>query len=256
MSKVSFYDLDYIIEQNEKRLEQYSNAYQKNLDKFTNILIIYSAIAIFLIPIIQTLFLSETRHWLHYVSFFLFLAPFVYSLVFTIKLLIPVEVAYLIEPKTYYEKIRLEYEGEGKDQQTTDKYLKASYINELEKAVTANNIVFKRKGFFYFTALSSALIASVPYLLCLAFHFSIRNDNIQKVELVNTEKVSNFNKSINMSKHSTNNNNSTSSSTTATTTTKLPGINPNEVRPSNPQMIKENFHEQSRKTDSGAKEKK
>lgn len=162
MSKVSFYDLDYIIEQNEKRLDQYSNAYLKNLDKFTNILIIYSAIAIFLIPIIQTLFLSDARHWLHYISFFLFLFPFIYSLIFTIKLLIPVEVAYLIEPKIYYEKIRLEYESEGKNKETTDKYLKASYINELEKAVTANNFVFKRKGMFYFRALSSALIASVP----------------------------------------------------------------------------------------------
>lgn len=56
MGKLSFYDLDYIIEANEKRLEQYSSAYQKSLDKFTNILIIYSAIAIFLIPIVQTLF--------------------------------------------------------------------------------------------------------------------------------------------------------------------------------------------------------
>lgn len=254
MNKVSFYDLDYIIELNEQRLEQYSNAYQKNLDKFTNILIIYSAIAIFLIPIVQTLFLTEPRHWLHYVSFFLFLIPFFYSLVFTIRLLIPVEVAYLIEPKTYYEKFRLEYEAEGKSQEITDKYLKASYINELEKAVTANNFVFKRKGLFYFRALASALIASVPYLLCLAFHFSIKNDNIQKVELVHTEKLSNFNKSRNMSKDSTNNN-STSSSIT-TTTTQLPGINPSEVRPSNPQMIKENFHEQNRKVDSGLKQKK
>lgn len=255
MAKVSFYDLDYIIELNEKRLEQYSGAYQKSLDKFTNLLIVYSAISIFLIPVIQILFLSETRHWLHYISFFLFLIPFIYSLVFTIKLLIPVEVAYLIEPKSYYEKLRLEYENEGKNEETTDKYLKASYINELEKAVAANNIVFKRKGLFYFRALSSALIAAIPYLLCLAFHFSIKNDNIQKVELVNTENVSNFNKSQNMPKDSTNGNSTISSNTTAPTT-KLPGINPNEVRPSNPQMIKDNFLQQNSKVVRENKEKK
>lgn len=91
--------------------------------------------------------------------------------------------------------------------------------------------------------------------MCLAFHFSIKNDNIQKVQFVNSEKVSNFIESADMSKDATNNN-STSSSTTTTTTTQLPGINPNEVKPSSPQMIKENFHDHIRKVDSGAKEKK
>ena len=255
MKEVSFYDLDYIIEINEKRLEQYSNAYQKNIDKFTNLLIIYSAITIFLIPIIQTLFLSEARHWLHYVAFSLFAIPFIYSIIFTIRLLIPVEVAYLVEPKIYYEKLRLEYEQEGKKQADADKYLKASYINEPEKAVAANNFVFKRKGLFYFRALSSALIASIPYLLCLAFHFSIKNDNIQKVELVKPIEVSNFGKTKAMSKDSSNNttNTSATSSTTTTTTTQLPGINPNDVKPSNPQMIKENFNSQNEKKDSGSK---
>lgn len=63
MGKVSFYDLDYIILLNERRLEEYTSAYQKNLDKFTNILILYSAIAVFLIPIVQSLFFAEqSRH--------------------------------------------------------------------------------------------------------------------------------------------------------------------------------------------------
>lgn len=255
MEKISFYDLDYIININERRLDQYSNAYQKNLDKFTNILIIYSAIAIFLIPIIQTLFFTIARNWLHYISFFLFLFPFLYSLVFTIRLLIPVEVAYLIEPKVYYEKLRLEYESEGKRPDITDKYLKASYINELEKAVFVNNHVFKRKGLFYFRAFSAALIALVPYLFCLAFHFSIKNETIQKVELVTNEKVSNFKKREQMSNETLKNKGS-NSSTTTTTTTQLPGINSNEVKPSNPQMIKENFNNQNRKVEAGSESKK
>ena len=51
MSTKSFYDLDYIIELNEKRLEQYTSAYQKVLERLTNIILIYSAITIFLVPI-------------------------------------------------------------------------------------------------------------------------------------------------------------------------------------------------------------
>lgn len=254
MDKISFYDLDYIITVNEKRLEEFTNAYQKNQDKFANVLIIYSVIAVFVIPIVQSLFFTkEIRHWLHYTSFFVFLCVFLYSLLFLIKLLIPVEVAYLIEPKTFYEKLRLEYEAEGKDKETADKYLKASYINELEKAVATNNFAFKRKGLFYFRALTSALISLVPYLTCLAYHFSIKNDNIQKVEIVNVPKITSFNKNTSMALDTSNN---TTSSTTTTTTTMLPGINPSEVKPVNPQMIKENFHERHTKVDSVKKEKK
>jgi len=53
MPPKSFYDLDYIIEINEARYDQYTSAYSKVLEKYTNIILIYSAIAIFLIPIIQ-----------------------------------------------------------------------------------------------------------------------------------------------------------------------------------------------------------
>jgi hypothetical protein len=52
----SFYDLDYIIEINEKRVEQYTSAYQQVLSKLTNIILIYSAVAILQIPNIQEVF--------------------------------------------------------------------------------------------------------------------------------------------------------------------------------------------------------
>jgi len=52
----SFLNADDIIEISEKRLDQYTQSYQKITDKFTNIFVIYSAISIFLIPCINTLF--------------------------------------------------------------------------------------------------------------------------------------------------------------------------------------------------------
>jgi len=51
MSGKSFYDLGYIIEINEQWLEQYNAAYESIMQKLTNIIVIYSAMAIFLIPI-------------------------------------------------------------------------------------------------------------------------------------------------------------------------------------------------------------
>ena len=50
-------------------------------------------------------------------------------------------------------------------------------------------------------------------------------------------------------------NTSTSSSTSQQTTSQLPGVNVNDVRPSNPQMVKENFQDQVQKKDSGTTKK-
>ena len=63
LAEKSFYDLDYIIEINETRLEQYTIAYQKNIDKLTNLIIIYSGITVFLLteafPELRVLFTTE-----------------------------------------------------------------------------------------------------------------------------------------------------------------------------------------------------
>lgn len=254
MTSNSFYNLDYIIELNEKRLEQFSDAYQKNLSKFTNILIIYSAIAVFIVQITQGLFFGGDRILLNYVCFSIFLALFFYSIIYTIKLLIPVDVAYLIEPKSYYVDFRIDYENAGKSEKEADNLVKASYINELEKAVTINNSLFKRKGYFYYRALISGLICCIPYVICLVFHFAYKLEDVQKIEIVNSNKISNLNQNLNMSKDSNNTTStSSSSSTTQQTTSQLPGINVNDVKPSNPQMIKENFQQQTEKKDSGSK---
>jgi hypothetical protein len=68
--------------------------------------------------------------------------------VFTIRLVIPVEVAYLEMPKRYYEEYRLTYEQTIKNQEEIKTLLKASYINELETALQTNDQVFRRKSFF------------------------------------------------------------------------------------------------------------
>ena len=53
MGEKSFYELDYIIEISEQRLDQYTVAYQRVLEKITHIVIVYSAITIFLIPSVR-----------------------------------------------------------------------------------------------------------------------------------------------------------------------------------------------------------
>jgi len=188
MEEKSFYSLDYIIQINEERHEQYTSAYQKILDRFTNILIIYSAIAIFIIPLIQDFFVPHIKDWVLCIFFLAFSILFVISIIFTIRLIIPVEIAYLEIPKKYYNDIRLQYEQTYSNTDQVKELLKASYITELETAVTNNEAVFRKKSSLYYNALMFALLSTVPYLICLGFHISKKEENVQKIEIVNTRK--------------------------------------------------------------------
>lgn len=177
--------------------------------------------------------------WLHHVSFYIFISLFSISLTNTIRLLIPVKVAYLQEPKLYYEEYRIGYEEENRERNEVDALIKASYINELEEAVKVNNEIFKRKELFYYSAFTFAILASVPYLLCLGFQIAIKDDKVQKVKIVN--KSSTFNETSHMAKDYKKTRQSNS------TTTKLPGVDNSQVRPSRAQLIKENFQIDSSK---------
>jgi hypothetical protein len=243
----SFYDLDYIIEISEKRWEQYTSAYQKVLERLTNVILIYSAVSFFLFPLIKTIFSGNYAGWIVYLSFTFFVLLFLASLFYTIKLLIPVEVAYLENPKKYYGEIRLEYEEKDENnQEMVIKLLKASYISELESALETNERVFKLKSSFYYNSLMFALLSAVPYVICLGFYFSLRDDNVQKVNLSIPEnnlilnKIDSMSKSNNIPKKP-----SVSTSTTTTTTTQLPGVNAGKVIQSSPNLIKENSQHSS-----------
>ncbi len=188
MSQKSFYDLDYIIDINEERLEQYTSAYQKVLERFTNIILIYSAITIFLIPLIQGIFLPEKREILICLCFSIFAILFLISIFFTIRLIMPIEVAYLGMPKKYYQDYRLQYEKTTIGTTEIINLLKASYITELETALDNNESVFRRKSSFYYNALIFALLSTIPYVICLGFHISKKEEHVQKVEIVNNKK--------------------------------------------------------------------
>jgi hypothetical protein len=240
----SFYDLDYIIEINEKRIEQYLSAYQKVLDRLANIILIYSAITIFLVSVIKVVFFNRHCPLTLLICFTVFVILFLLSVYNTVRLIIPVNVAYLTTPDKYYEGFRLTYEQEIQQQSEIEKLLKASYISELEKTLKINVEVFRRKSSFYYNALMYSLLSAVPYIICVGFHISNKEDAIQKIEIINSEKISNLLKINTMSNTNNNNNNpnntQTSSANGSGTTSRLPGINNSQVIPSSPDIIKEN----------------
>jgi hypothetical protein len=71
-----------------------ASAYQKVLDKYTNIILIYSLLGIFLRPIVQDIFFRPERNVWVWLSFLLFIAFFLPSVYFMIQLIVPVKVAF------------------------------------------------------------------------------------------------------------------------------------------------------------------
>jgi hypothetical protein len=271
----SFYDLDYIIEINEQRVEHSHESYSKVLERITTLVIIYSVISFFIIPIFQRVYFKEIDNIIFIISFLLYAIFFITSIIFTILFMIPIEVAHLESPQIYYTVLRNDLETQGHTQEQIEDLLKVSYISELEETVNRNDFVFRRKSSLYYRALIYVLVSAIPYVICLGFHLSLKSDIPQKIQIVNMEKNSNFNKNKNMpentnsrnnnssnsgnnsandsSNNSSNNaandssNNSSNTRTTSTQTTRYPGVQDNQIIQSHPRLIKENKENPSKK---------
>lgn len=153
-------------------------------------MIFYSIIGIFVVPIIDLLIHKNTSVFFKIsFSFLTFFA--LVSVYYFIRFLIPVDVAYLNNPRIYYEDKRLEYEnihGTSNDK-LIDTLLKSSYIDELHQALERNITLFQNKGRLFFKALQFALISLIPFILCVGFKVSQQDDKIQKVEIVGVGKI-------------------------------------------------------------------
>jgi hypothetical protein len=142
----SFYDLDYIIELSEKRLAEYTALYQKVLERLTNIILVYSALGIFLIPLAQHVIAADMTGTVFYIAFALFAVLLLVSLVYFVRLLLPVEIAYLSPPRRYYDTFKNEIESlRPGNHQIAEDSLKGSYIFELENAIDINSNAFRKK---------------------------------------------------------------------------------------------------------------
>jgi hypothetical protein len=238
MSEKNFYELDFIIEINERRFDQYNSAFEKVLYGLTHIILIYSGLVIFLIPIIQDISEKKITHWAMGLFFSVFCILIIVSLFFTIRLIIPPAIAYLKLPKQYYEKYRLQYERIYTSQSIVHKLLKSSYIDELEKGLTTNKKILIRKSSFYYYALVFGLLSIAPYLVCLGFHISKRENKIQNLQTMKTKMNGNVHKIDTMPKLTFINTSDNKSKPIFGIKTKLPGVDSSLVIVSDPELRK------------------
>ena len=202
-------------------------------------MIFYSIIGIFVVPIIE-LFIHNKTSTFFKICFILLVLLTLLSIYFFVRFLIPVNVAYLNSPRTYYEDKRLEYEQihGNTDDNKIDILLKSSYIDELHGALERNITLFETKGRLFFKALQFALISLIPFMLCVGYKISQKEDKIQKVELINMGKI------VPLINNDSTMNNSTKKPDTSITQTpapKLPHVDSSQIIRTAPKLIKENF---------------
>src|SRR5690349_2342503 len=132
----SFYDFDYIIELSEERLNECNSNYQQIFGSITNVILIYSALGIFITTLAQHVIDRDIQGWPFYGCFVIFSILLITSIFFFVRLLAPVEIAYLDPPAKYYDTfkplIERIYPGAA-NRQAVDNSLKASYILEINE---------------------------------------------------------------------------------------------------------------------------
>lgn len=182
----SFLDFDYIISVNEKRFDDYLNAYHKVVERFTNLIVIYSALTIFFFPLLQDIIMNKTKSFFFISCFALFVSFFAVSIYNTIQFMMPQDIPYLKQPREFYTILLKKYQTNPPiSGASIDDLLKASYINELETAQASIMDVLMRKGNLYYKGLVYSLISSIPYLICLGYYFSREGEQVQQFRMVN-----------------------------------------------------------------------
>ncbi|MEA5427460.1 hypothetical protein [Arcicella lustrica] len=179
-----FENVDYQIELNQKRLDEEYSRYNQIISRIGYIMLFYTVYAAYLIQLIQYLIsVSSIISWysFFFLSFILSLALSIYN---SIKLLIPVEIAYNEMPKIFYTVLREDYIRQGIAENEVNLYLKESYKIQLEKSVEHNFTVNNKKSNHNYRSIIYCLFGLFPYIICIAFKISSDKDPIQKVELV------------------------------------------------------------------------
>lgn len=179
-----FENVDYQIELNQKRLDEEYSRYNQIISRIGYIMLFYTVYAAYLIQLIQYLISSSSIISLYSFFFLSFIISLALSIYHSIKLLIPVEIAYNEMPKVFYTELREEYIRQGVADNEVNLYLKESYKYQLEKSVEHNFKVNNKKSKYNYRAIICCLFGLFPYIVCIAFKVSSDKDPIQKVELV------------------------------------------------------------------------
>lgn len=198
----NFLNIDEQIEANIKALEFYYNNYQKAQNKLSILVLIYTMISVYIVQLIKFPFGKSIKMECIILVVFIilmlaFLSLLVLSIYHTFQMLKPENVAYLNNPKYFYNNVKEEYEKslETENEDIINAYLKVSYLNELEIALEQNINLYETKSRHFHNAFIKLLPALIIYILCSGIViFNSVEDN--EIKIKNYKEIIQYSDSI------------------------------------------------------------
>jgi hypothetical protein len=223
----NYLDIDTQIDLNLKQIEFYHSMYEKNQNKFSFLVIIYSFICFYLLELTKYVYkLPNSLQDYIYLAAFICLIYFLFKCINkTYSLLKPIEIAYLNQPQFFYKELFHMYQQKliPQDEAIINEYIKASYLEETETVLSHNISVYQKKSKNFYDVFKTLFITFIIYIFLASYVFIQKKDEKPTVVIENYKEIFNYKDSI-MSK------------------TEKPKVDPSQVIRTQPVMIKESIN--------------
>lgn len=184
--KYNFDDIDFQIELNKKRLEIERNRYNDFRNRIPILTLLYTVYVGYTIQLFKFAFLGGYfLKWYFGIPFSIFVVLFLVSLYYTIKLIIPKNIAHQDLPLFFYKDVKKMYNKQEDIQENEIKYyIRESYKYQLEESVEKTFKLCNKQSKLHYWSLVLALAALIPYMICIGVKLSKEPDDIIKIEII------------------------------------------------------------------------
>jgi hypothetical protein len=184
---IDFTDKDQQIELNEKRLSEEYERYREIKSRIGILLVIYTIFSAYSLQLIKLFMTTDGIVLLYSLSLVLFIFFFVISIICAILLSVPSGIAYKELPKVFYDEVFKEYSNNDRIEKEAIKYyIRETYAKQTEDSVEHVYKLNNKKSKYHYYAYIFALIALIPYIVCVGFTLFVDTNGIQKVQLTNS----------------------------------------------------------------------
>ncbi len=240
---IDFTDKNVQVELNQDRLKEEYERYHELRSRIGILSIFYSIFAAYSVQLIKFALSNANANWGYIIVLFFFLLLFGISVFFAILLLIPKKVAFKETPRIFYHDVYNNYKNKSNIPEEHIKYyIRETYLKQIEKALENNYRQNNKISKFHYYAFTFALLAIIPYLVCVGIKLTKDPEEIQKVELINSvfkresDPILKFNKKeVIMQENEESNQQGQENNTN-----QEPDIDPDNVIRREPELIKEN----------------
>lgn len=190
------FDTEAKIDENLKQLNFYYDLSSKLQGKISVLVVFYSFIFFYLIELVKYLFSVDfnIKGFFYVIFFFAFMYLFVTALFKAYHFFKPVDIAYLHDPKYYYEDVLTQYKNklETDDEALLTEYINLTYLKEVEISLQENTDMYREKSNLFYDAFVKTLQTLVIYIFLSSFVLYENRDKRNEFEIQNYQDIINY----------------------------------------------------------------